>query len=186
MKQNRMFALLLAAVLAFALTACGANSNAPAKDLDYAQIIHDARTEEHNTYQLILANDRTGEATYAALDGNADELTADDLTGLADLYFPMLNIAREDVTNYAISLSLMNVQSYCVAVVLPAEGRTEAVQAGFQAYIDSQKLGMQNYLADQYAIASAATVTVADSGEVILVCCENGDAVLDSILAALG
>ena len=38
---------------------------------------------------------------------------------------------------------------------------------------------------DQYEIAKAAKVEVVPSGEVVLVCCENSDAVLASIKAAL-
>ena len=185
MKQKRIFSLLLAAVLAFSLVGCGAASSAPARDLDYGQILHEARAAEDNEYYLILTNDKSGEGTYAAIDGYADELTADDLTGTADMSFPMLNITPEDVTNYAITLSMMNIRVYGIAIVMPAEGRSEAVQEGFQAYIDSQKMSMEHYLADQYAIAQQARVEVAESGEVILVCCENADTVMDNILTAL-
>ena len=42
-----------------------------------------------------------------------------------------------------------------------------------------------SYLEDQYQIAKAATVTVAPTGEVILVCAENHDTLLDNIEKAL-
>ena len=45
---------------------------------------------------------------------------------------------------------------------------------------------MEHYLEDQYQIAKAATVTVAPTGEVILVCAENHDTLLDNIEKALG
>ena len=44
---------------------------------------------------------------------------------------------------------------------------------------------MEHYLEDQYLVAKAATVTVAPTGEVILVCCEGSDTVLANIKAAL-
>ena len=44
---------------------------------------------------------------------------------------------------------------------------------------------MENYLADQYEIAKAATVTTVPSGEVVLVCCDGSDAVLAAIEEAL-
>jgi len=44
---------------------------------------------------------------------------------------------------------------------------------------------MEHYLEDQYAIAKAAKVEVVPSGEVVLVCCENSDAVLSAIKTAL-
>ena len=44
---------------------------------------------------------------------------------------------------------------------------------------------MENYLADQYEIAKAATVTTLPTGEVVLVCCEDSDAILAAIQEAL-
>ena len=79
----------------------------------------------------------------------------------------------------------MNVRSYGIAIVKPAEGKAEAVQEALENYVTSQQLAMQNYLADQYEIAKAATVTTVPSGEVVLVCCEDSDTVLAAIEEAL-
>ena len=44
--------------------------------------------------------------------------------------------------------------------------------------LTSEQQSMEHYLEDQYQIAKAATVTVAPTGEVILVCAENHDTLL--------
>jgi putative heme iron utilization protein len=79
----------------------------------------------------------------------------------------------------------MMTRSYGVAIVMPAEGKTDDVKAALENYVQGQQLSMENYLVDQYEIAQAATVTVVPTGEVVLVCSENGDEVLASIEAAL-
>jgi hypothetical protein len=68
---------------------------------------------------------------------------------------------------------------------MPAEGQTEAVVAALENYVLSQQASFEFYLRDQYDIAMNATVTVAETGEVILVCCDGSEDVLNSILASL-
>ena len=97
----------------------------------------------------------------------------------------VLGLAEEDVEEAAFSVSMMNVQSYGLAIVKPAEGRQAAVTEGLQAFIDSQKAAQENYLADQYAIAKAARLDAVKSGEVVLVMCAEQDAVFSSIKDAL-
>ena len=87
--------------------------------------------------------------------------------------------------DFAASLSTMMVQSYGLAIVKPAEGRTQDVVDALNAYVESEQQSMEHYLEDQYQIAKAATVTVAPTGEVILVCAENHDTLLTNIEKAL-
>jgi hypothetical protein len=185
-----MFAMLLAAVGIFALVGCGASSSSSDSSMaatpkDYAQIIHDARTEEFNTYMMIVSPGEE-EGTYAAIDGTADayepEYLADEVNNMT---LPMLGLQPGDYTDFAASVSLMMTRSYGVAIVMPAEGKTDDVKAALENYVQGQQLSMENYLVDQYEIAQAATVTVVPTGEVVLVCSENGAEVLASIEAAL-
>ena len=53
------------------------------------------------------------------------------------------------------------------------------------AYIQNQQQTMEHYLEDQYQIAAAAKVATVPTGEVVMVCCENSDAVMNAIKAAL-
>ena len=77
------------------------------------------------------------------------------------------------------------VQSYGIAIVKPAEGKADAVKQALQDFVTHEQMSMEHYLEDQYQIAKAAKVEVLPSGEVVLVCCKNSDAVLSAIKTAL-
>ncbi|OUQ38750.1 DUF4358 domain-containing protein [Faecalibacterium sp. An122] len=182
--------ILIAAVAAsmalFAFAACGASSSSStaSEPKDYSQIIHDARSDEDNENMLILNIDKDG--NFSATDGYSEEATTEDLQAQAENFIlPMLGLSEGDYESLSASVSLMNVRSYAVAIVKPAEGKTDTVKQALEDYVTSQQKSMQNYLADQYEIAKAATVTTVPSGEVVLVCCEDSDAVLTSIQDAL-
>ena len=64
-------------------------------------------------------------------------------------------------------------------------GVTDAVKAALEAYVQSEQQSMEHYLEDQYLVAKAATVTVAPTGEVVLVCAEDHDTILSNIEKAL-
>ena len=191
MKCKRFVSLALAAVLALCLAGCSAGkapassaSSAAAKD--YAQVLHDARPDEFNEYYTILSNDRDNAGNFAASYGYADEMDATAVASQGEMLLSMLNLTADDVTDFALSVSLMNTKSYAIAIVKPTEGKTDTVKNGMQTYLDSQRSNMQTYLPDQYEIAKAGEVTTLSTGEVVLVCCEGSDDVLSNIQTALG
>lgn len=104
---------------------------------------------------------------------------------IRDILMPLLNLEDDMYTDLAASVSSMMVRSYAVAIVKPAEGKTDAVKAALEAYVASEQQSMEHYLEDQYQIAKAATVTVASTGEVVLVCAEDHDTLLANIEKAL-
>ena len=59
------------------------------------------------------------------------------------------------------------------------------MKQALQDFVTHEQMSMEHYLEDQYQIAKAAKVEVLPSGEVVLVCCENSDAVLSAIKTAL-
>ena len=187
MSMKQILTAAAAASLALlALVGCGSKDAASgaAEPKDYAQIIHDARTDEYNEAMLILSSDAEGNLT--AMDGPVADLSEEDLKAQADNFIlPMLGLQEGDYERFAASVSTLNVRSYGVAIVQPAEGKAEDVQAALENYVTSQQLAMENYLADQYEIAKAATVTTLPTGEVVLVCCEDSDAILAAIQEAL-
>ena len=129
--MKRLIAALLAGLTLFALVGCSAGSKADsAAPKDYSQILHDARTDEENEYDMIFTKGEDGK--FTAIDGYSAEYEAGQLDDeVRNLMMPLLN------------------------------------------------------LEDQYQIAKAATVTVAPTGEVILVCAENHDTLLANIEKAL-
>lgn len=180
-----LIAAALASLALFSLAACGGkDASSAAEPKDYSQIIHDARNDEDNETMLILNIDKDG--NFSATDGYSEEATTEDLQAQAENFIlPMLGLSEGDYESLSASVSLMNVRSYAVAIVKPAEGKTETVQEALENYVTSQQMSMENYLADQYEIAKAATVTTVPTGEVVLVCCENSADVLAAIEAAL-
>ena len=183
--MKRIIASLLAGLCLLALVGCSAGSKADsATPKDYSQIIHDARTDEDNEYDMIFTKGEDGK--FTAIDGYSAEYEAGQLDDeVRSILLPLLNLEDDMYTDLAASISAMMVRSYAVAIVKPAEGKADAVKSALEAYVTSEQQSMEHYLEDQYQIAKAATVTVAPTGEVILVCAENHDTLLDNIEKAL-
>lgn len=183
--MKRLIAIALSALAIFALVGCSSGSSSSSTPKDYAQIIHDARSDEENEYQMI-ARPGEEEGQFTAIDGSSADFTAEDLSSnIANFTMPLLGLEEGDYEDFAASVSGIITQSYGIAIVKPAEGRTDAVKEALENFVTTQQKSMENYLMDQYEIAKAAKVEVVPSGEVVLVCCENSDAVLASIKAAL-
>lgn len=183
--MKRIIAALLAGLTLFALVGCSAGSKADSSTpKDYSQIIHDARKDEENQYNMIFTKGEDGK--FTAMDGYSAEYDADQLDDeIKNMMLPLLNLEEDQYTDFAASISAMMVQSYAVAIVKPADGKTDEVKAALEAYVASEQQSMEHYLEDQYQIAKAATVTVAPTGEVVLVCAEDHDTILANIEKAL-
>ena len=183
--MKRTIAALLAGLTLFALVGCSSGSKADSTNpKDYSQIIHDARSDEDNEYNMIFTKGEDGR--FTAIDGYSTDYEADQLDDeVKNMLLPLLNLEDGQYTALAASVSGMMVQSYAVAIVKPAEGKTQDVKAALEAFVASEQQSMEHYLEDQYQIAKAATVTVAPTGEVILVCAEDHDSILANIEKAL-
>ena len=189
MKLKRILAALLAGAALLALAGCSAASGKPAassesKPKDYTQILHDARSEEDNEYYMIFTKGEDGK--FTAQYGYSKDYEPDQLNDeVANMMMPMLNLEDDMVEDFAASLSTMMVQSYGVAIVRPAAGKTQDVVDALNAYVESEQQSMEHYLEDQYQIAKQAKVETVPSGEVVLVCCEDSDTVLANLKKAL-
>lgn len=183
--MKRLIAALLAGLTLFALVGCSAGSKADsAAPKDYSQILHDARTDEENEYDMIFTKGEDGK--FTAIDGYSAEYEAGQLDDeVRNLMMPLLNLEDDMYTDLAASVSSMMVRSYAVAIVKPAEGKTQDVVDAMDAYVQSQQKSMEHYLEDQYQIASAARVATVPTGEVVMVCCEDSDTVFENIKKAL-
>ena len=179
--MKKFIAALLAGLTLFTLVGCSGGSKADSSTpKDYSQIIHDARSDEDNEYDMIFTKGEDGK--FTAIDGYSAEYKADQLNEeIRDILMPPLNLEDDQYTAFA----SMMVRSYAVAIVKPAEGKTNEVKAALEAYVASEQQSMEHYLEDQYLVAKAATVTVAPTGEVVLVCAEDHDTILANIEKAL-
>ncbi|TCL57838.1 DUF4358 domain-containing protein [Allofournierella massiliensis] len=183
--MKRLISILLAGVLAAGLVGCassGADSAASHTPADYTAALADSRTEEDNSNYTIFTLE---DGSYTASKGYAEHLDSEAIASQGQMSLEVLGLAAEDVQSAAYSVSLMNVKAYGVAIVKPAEGKTDAVKEALSGFIEAQKSAQENYLADQYAIAKAAKLETLKSGEVVLVMCENQDQVFQSIETAL-
>lgn len=168
--MKRFVSLALAALMVAAtLSACAPKEQRP------AELTPEERTELYKT--AIEANG--GEA----VEYNPPITTADD--PLSELLFGMLGLTAEDMSAYAISLSPMNTQAYCIALIMPAKDKAKTVTDGLNAFVEQQKTSFELYLADQYEIAKAATVETLEDGTIMLVMTENHDTVAEGIQDAL-
>ena len=181
---KRLLAALLAVAALFALAGCSKSDKADAAPKDYTKILHDARPDEDNEYDMIFSPGEDGK--FTAQYGYSDSYDATQLDEeIRNMLLPLLNLEEDMYTDFAASVSGMMVQSYGIAIVKPAEGKADAVKQALQDFVTHEQMSMEHYLEDQYQIAKAAKVEVLPSGEVVLVCCENSDAVLSAIKTAL-
>ena len=183
--MKRIIACLMAGILMLALVGCGTSgSSSAAAKKDYTQILHDARSDEDNEYLMIFTKGEDGK--FTAQYGYSAEYEADQLSDEVDnMMMPLLGLEDGMYDDFAASVSGMMVSVYGVAIVKPAEGRTQDVVDAMDAYVQSQQKAMERYLEDQYEIASAARVVTVPTGEVVMVCCEDSDTVLENIKKAL-
>lgn len=111
------------------------------------------------------------------------------VTGLEDEqdrpYFDLLGLDPADCEAAALSVSLMNVKAYGIAAVRPAEGKGDKVYEDLKGFIARQMQSFQQYLADQYDVASHTRLETLTDGTVLLVMCEDQDTVFNAIRSAI-
>ena len=110
------------------------------------------------------------------------EVKEDDMSAMI---LESLGLNAEDLEAFGISMSMMNVKAYGIAAVMPAEGKEGAVRDALQGFIDNQRQSFEQYLADQYEIAKSAKLETLADGTVLMVMCENSDAVYEAIKGAI-
>ena len=168
----RLSALALAAALALSLLAGCSGGGAGATS---------AKTPEELTqlYASAITDNGGEQVEYNPV---ISQVSEEDMSGMV---LETAGLNQEDMTAFGISMSLMNVQAYGIAAVMPAEGREDAVKEALQGYIDRQKQSFENYLADQYAVAESARLETLSDGTVLMVMCQDQDTVFDAISKAI-
>lgn len=167
--MKRILALALAAMMALtALTGCGAKKPAEKTPEELTQLYADAITE--NGGEMVEYNPVVSAAKED--DGSA-------------MMLEMLGLKPEDMSAFGISLSMMNIKAYCIALIRPAEGKEEAVTEALNGFIETQKASFEKYLADQYEVAAATRLETLSDGSVLMVMCEGQDEIFDAIKTAV-
>lgn len=171
--MKRILALCLAVVMIFgALSGCAGGNEA-----SEASITPEERRE---AYKSAIEAARDGEMNEAipVITASSDQL--------ADFVLPMLGITDDNAAAYAVSVSPINIKAYGLAAIMPAEGKDDEVLEGINQFVSQQKSNFENYLADQYQIASDTEVVTLDDGTILLVMSENHDTIINSIKTSLG
>ena len=90
--MKKFIAALLAGLTLFTLVGCSGGSKADSSTpKDYAQIIHDARSDEDNEYDMIFTKGEDGK--FTAIDGYSAEYEPDQLNEeIRDILMPLLNL----------------------------------------------------------------------------------------------
>lgn len=70
----------------------------------------------------------------------------------------LMELTEEDVTEYAVTYSPMNVHAYIIAILKPAEGKDDVVMAALENYKQNMVNSFEQYLPDQYEIAQNAEI----------------------------
>ena len=164
-------ALLALVLLAAALTGCG-----PGKAGENTTLSPAARTE---LYKNAIESARDQEMNEAV------PVITSDRDDLADFILPMLGVTGENASAYAMAVSPMNVRAYGIAAVFPAAGKDEEVLEGLRHFRDTQERNFEQYLADQYEIAQNTRMETLEDGTILLVMCDDQDAVFDAIRDAI-
>ena len=90
--MKRFIAALLAGLTLFTLVGCsGGNKADSSTPKDYSQIIHDARSDEDNKYEMIFTKGEDGK--FTAQYGYSAEYEADQLSDeVANMMMPLLGL----------------------------------------------------------------------------------------------
>lgn len=177
MKNIRsLLCLLLAVVL---LAGCGhdylkeppkassAASGQHGSTADYRQVIENARSADLNS-----------QAMLAVVTGPDDKMHQTIFSGT-------YGFVEEDYERYGISIGTVITLSYGAIIILPKEGREQAVMDQMRFFVEQQKKAMDNYLQDQYEIANSALIETAPTGEVLLAMSKDAPEVMKAMKEGL-
>ena len=200
-------ALILALSMVAAMAACGSNdasSSSSSSQSSQSSSAVESTSESSTGESSSQESSSEGESAPAGETSELAQKYADAITAARDdemnevmpiqttldaekdaYLIEMLGFGPDDVEAAAISVSMINVKAYGVAVVKPAEGHEDVVKAGLEGFVEYQKKSFEQYLADQYEVAKAARVETLEDGTMILVMCEDQDTVYDGIVSAL-
>lgn len=168
--MKKIFSLTLAAALIAALlTGCSGGGKT---DDAGKQLTAEERTE---LYKSAIEKARSAE------DNESLSIITSANDEMASLIFDVLGASSDDMSAFALSVSPMNVKAYGIAVIYPAADKSDQVMETLRGYVDRQKQSFEQYLVDQYEIASNAKLETLEDGTIVLVMCEGQDAVFNSI-----
>lgn len=87
--------------------------------------------------------------------------------------FDVLKIKYDDVKKFAISMSKLKIDAYCVGIILPIQGKKQDILNSLKTYKDTKINYFSNKLKTQLIIAENTVVTYYRDYVIIIMCDEN-------------
>ncbi|QSX05806.1 DUF4358 domain-containing protein [Sedimentibacter sp. zth1] len=163
--MKKLLTTILLIIIIISLTSCtqGKNENNhdnsqlnPDNDIEYKNDLDNDKQDNikyENRLAEIIAKNRLPEENEVL-----DIVTKKD-DHMAEIIFEVLAIDEEDLEEYAISLSSMNIKAYCVGIIKPTNEKKVEVKKSLQLYKENQMKNFEKYLTVQYNIAKNAIIT---------------------------
>ena len=192
-KVLKLIALMSALLIGASLAACG--SSAPqlsAEELGnkFEQSIYDAVGGKENAQPALTNNSDfmfliAQDPSLLGQEGFTEEELKANFPSYVSMMMDTLGLKTEDMSAYALSVNMINIKAYAIAVIRPAEGKEQAVVDAVNQYVANVQKSFEQYLQDQYEISKTAKVEVQKDGTVVLVMCEDGANVYQKLIENL-
>ena len=173
--KQKVLSVLSTLVALLLLVGCGAGASSASVGAAPAQ--HGSTAD----YKAVIQASRDSALNESAL---YDIVTAPS-DPLHDMIFSSFGFVAEDYDRYAISAGSVITIAYGVFIILPKQGRHDAVQSQVEAFVQQQQKAMENYLQDQFEIAKGAIIKTAPTGEILLAMCADAETVMANMEAGL-
>lgn len=185
--KNKVIAFILMLSL-LVLTACGGTAPAPnARTPEELAARYEAAlkaAQSGNEYApFILTN--VSDYHFLIAEGLEADFTEEEWKSQFEDYksilFQLTGLDPADMQAYAMAINLMNISVDAVALIMPAAGREQAVTDALKTYVAQVQQSFENYLPGPYEIAKQAKIETLADGTLVLVMCEDGSSVLETI-----
>ncbi len=197
--MKRFLSILIMLSMIISITSCSNNNKQQNTDKSTQEInigsVSDKSTssesnlnnqEQTNKIVMSSANERLKYIIRSLRTDEENDVYEIDITNEKG-FLDLVGITEENVEEYAISASLMNVQAYTIAIVKPVEGKEEDVKNALITYRDSVIKSFKQYLPDQLAKAENSYLLedLNRLGYYVLVMCDNQDQLYEQLLNKL-
>jgi len=191
--MKKILSIVLAMIMLLGLVACktdnqvdksdSSSENIQTNETDSNQPVQDDINEPEEEEPLavvgsanerlawIIDNSRTDPEEVEVFPANINNNN-----GVLDL----LQIAENQVLEYSVALSMMNVHAYLIAIIKPADTQDDVIEAALENYKSSMIKSFEMYLPDQLEIAKNSII-FAENGYLGLVMCDGQDKIKDNI-----
>lgn len=185
--KNKVIAFILMLSL-LVLTACGGTAPAPntltPEELAEKYEAALRAAQSGNEYAPPIFTN-VSDYHFLIVEGFEDDFTEEEWKSQFEDYksmlFQLTGLDPADMQAYAMAINLMNISVDAVALIMPVSGHEQTVTDALKAYVAQVQQSFQQYLPDQYEIAKQARIETLADGTLVLVMCEGGSSVLETI-----